>query len=260
MRIWNGIPLLAILTASCASLFALDASDKSEWPKNTYVAPRAEKAPVIDGKADDACWDQAQWDGFDYLWLGEKVTPEDFSGRYKIVWTRDRVYILCEITDDVLLDVHKDPLKQWPNDDCVEIFVDADKSGGEHTFSHNAFAYHVATDYNVVDMGPDKRPHTYNDHVKTKITKEGNLYTWEMEMTIYGDDYDEKSDKNQAMQLKAGHEMGFMMAYCDNDASPKRESFIGTIVNEGVLNNMGWKNADCFGTLVLSGAGTEPKP
>ncbi|WP_415191848.1 sugar-binding protein [Psychroserpens sp.] len=53
-----------------------------------------------------------------------------------------------------MLEKEKDPLVADWNDDNLEIFMDEDNSGSNHQFTHNAIAYHIALDENVVDMSP----------------------------------------------------------------------------------------------------------
>ena len=125
--------------------------------RTEYRAPRAATAPVVDGVADEAAWTEAAWQPIAQRWLGPEYTPEDFAGRFKVVWTPERIYLLAEIVDDVLIDTHRDPLVQYWDDDTLEIFVDEDYSGGEHRFNHNAFAYHMSLDNQAIDMGTDER-------------------------------------------------------------------------------------------------------
>jgi hypothetical protein len=42
-----------------------------------------------------------------------------------------------------------------------------------------------------------------------------------------------------------------MLAYCDNDGSPVRENFIGSKPMAGPDKNLGYINADVFGSLRL---------
>jgi hypothetical protein len=84
------------------------AGDDEAMPGD-YAAPKAVGAMVMNGKGDEASWTKVPWAPIDQLWLGEPVTPQDFSGRYKIVWNEDRLYYLIEITDDVYQDTHSDP-------------------------------------------------------------------------------------------------------------------------------------------------------
>lgn len=211
---------------------------------------KAQKSPTIDGQALDACWGNAEWLALDQLWLGNAYTNDDFNGRYKLSWDDDALYLLVEITDDVLFDQHKDPLKLWWDDDCVEVFVDEDNSGGVHQFTHNAFAYHVAMDGNVVDLATDEKPKLYNDHVTSKHVTNDKTTTWEIAVKLFSDDYiDEK--ENTPKGLSKNKKIGFALAYCDNDSSKERENFIGSVFVPGEDKNQGWINADVFGTLIL---------
>lgn len=204
----------------------------------------------LDGKATENAWYSAQWHALDQNWLGEAYTHSDFKGRYKLCWDENQLYLLVEITDDVLYDQQKDPLKRYWDDDCVEIFIDEDNSGGLHQYSHNAFAYHIAIDGNVVDIAPDREPNLYNDHVTTKINTEGKVSLWEMSIRLYPDSFiDQGSTRPQ--KLKQNNKVGFALAYCDNDGSKERENFIGSVFIPGEDKNQGWIDADVFGTLVL---------
>ncbi|WP_047245958.1 sugar-binding protein [Maribacter thermophilus] len=210
-----------------------------------------EKAPLLDGKPTETFWNLCDWLPLDQNWIGGPYEHGDFNGRYKLAWNEEALYILIEITDDILLDRTEDPLKLWWNDDCVEIFIDEDNSGGLHQFSHNAFAYHVALDGNVVDLGPDKKPRLYNDHVSSAHTTEDNLTTWELAVKVFDDSFMDGT-QNTPVSLKPGKKIGFALAYCDNDKSTERENFIGSVFVEGEDKNQGWINADIFGTLLLS--------
>ncbi|NND36488.1 MAG: hypothetical protein HKN81_05060, partial [Gammaproteobacteria bacterium] len=130
--------------------------------RTEYRAPRAEAPPAIDGIADERVWQRAPWQDLAHRWLGPEYSPDDFQGRYKVVWTERRVFILAEFTDDVLIDQYRDPLQQYWDDDCLEIFIDEDFSGGNHQFNHNAFAYHMSLDNRAIDIGTDERPHDYS--------------------------------------------------------------------------------------------------
>lgn len=211
---------------------------------------KALKSPAIDGKASDNCWNIAKWHALDQNWLGNAYTHEDFNGRYKLSWDEDALYILVEITDDILYDQYQDPLKLWWDDDCVEVFIDEDNSGGEHQFNHSAFAYHIALDGNVVDMGADKQPRLYNEHMVSKKFTEDNTSIWEIAVKLYDDTFMDGKE-NTSKRLYKNKKVGFALAYCDNDGSRERENFIGSVFVPGEDKNQGWINADIFGTLVL---------
>lgn len=216
-----------------------------------YYAVYAPEAPVIDGTADDAAWQKAPWYPLNQIWIGDSITPQDFSGRYKLVWTEDYLYILAEIQDDTLIDIHPDGLQFYWDDDCLEIFVDEDASGGIHQYNHQAFAYHVALDYRVADIGPDSLPHYYDGHVQCRRVTKGNTSVWEAAVALYPNTYQEDSPHNKPVKLHRGKVIGFALAYCDNDRSPARENFIGSTFVPGQDKNRGWIDASIFERLVL---------
>ncbi len=227
-------------------------ASKSNKPiKQLIRVKQAKTAPIIDGKADDAIWVNSEWLPLDQLWLGNPYSSEDFSGRYKLSWSNDALYLLAQIKDDKLIDNNEDPLVAWWDDDCLEIFIDEDNSGGNHQFTHNAFAYHVALDGNVVDMSTEKKGKLYNSHIDSKRITTGKTTIWEVKITLFDDTYDDNGD-NTSVTLKVNKEVGFALAYCDNDNSKNRENFIGSIVAEGDDKNRGWIDANIFGTLLLS--------
>ncbi|NRD19715.1 sugar-binding protein [Winogradskyella eckloniae] len=211
---------------------------------------KATAKPTIDGIANETIWKNSNWLPLDQTWLGNAYTPEDFSGRYKLAWTEDALYLLAETTDDKLVDNNVDPLTAWWDDDCLEIFVDEDNSGGEHQFNHNAFAYHIALDGNVVDMSTDKTGKLYNSHIESKRVTIDNTTTWEVKISLYNDLYNDHAD-NTPITLHTNKLIGFALAYCDNDYSIERENFIGSLHVEGTDKNKGWIDANIFGTLKL---------
>jgi len=251
-------PIILILLTLCffncnndkkENVETISKSTKPE--KQLREIPKAKNAIEIDGIANETSWNDAEWYPIDQIWLGDSLTQNDFSGRFKITWDNEALYVLAEIKDDTLIDKIKDPLVKWWDDDCLEIFVDEDNSGGEHQYNHNAFAYHIALNGNVVDMSTKKVGKMYNSHVKSKITTTNNTSVWEVKMYLYEDTYNDNSNSNKPVKLSTNKKVGFAIAYCDNDYSEERENFIGSIPVEGVDKNRGWIDANIFGTLKL---------
>ena len=242
--------LIVMLFMSCSKKSPTQQNEPETLPKGNYQAPLARTAPMINGIADDAAWESADWAKIDELWLGAAPTEQDFSGQYKIVWTPERLYILVSLTDDNLVDKYRDPLEQYWNDDCLEIFLDEDRSKGDHTYNYSAFAYHVSYERHSVDIGTDQEPHLFDHHVEAKWSNNGNDITWELAIDIYDDNF-EYAGNNSPVTLAAGKVMGYMVAYCDADGSNGRESFIGSIPISGQDKNLGWRDAGVFGELTL---------
>jgi hypothetical protein len=239
------------ISAAAAAASAVASQSNHDPDRSYYTAPKAKQAPYVDGVADEAAWERAQWRQIEHLWLGPEMSNADFQGRYKVVWTEHKLYILAEIVDDILIDTHRNPLEQYWDDDCLEIFVDEDHSGGEHQYNHNAFAYHLSLDNQAIDIGTDKQARSYTSHVESRWQQHGDKLTWEVSIDIYSDDYRDGSTGNRPTILVAGKILGFMLAYCDNDGSKLRENFIGSEYASGDDKDRGYIDAGLFGALEL---------
>ncbi len=250
------------LTMFIVSAFSGCAIANENEVKRTPIAQAIEDI-VIDAKASEASWNRVNWRAVDQVLIGKNLRSEDFSGRYKLLWDNAALYMLLEISDDVLIDTHPDPLISYWDDDCVELFIDEDGSGGNHQFTYNAFAYHVGLDRNVSDMGPTATSNesviqTYNDHIQSqwKRSPETKVITWELKIALYDDTFLPNSGARPVTLVK-DKQLGFMLAYCDADKAidgkSKREHFIGSYPIEGINGNkdLGYIDASVFEPMVL---------
>lgn len=220
--------------------------------RTEYLAPHSSSTLTVDGVANEQIWKQARWQELANRWLGPEYSANDFQGRYKVVWTTNKIYILVEIVDDVLIDTHRDPLVQYWDDDCLEIFLDEDYSGGDHQYNHNAFAYHMSLDNQAIDIGTNRQAQSYSHHVESRWRQHDNKLVWELAIDVYTDQYVDESDLNTPVDLVTGKVMGLMLAWCDNDGSELRENFVGSeSVPEGPKDR-GWIDAGLFGKLTLA--------
>ena len=216
-----------------------------------HSVQKANEVMLIDGLTNESVWKNAKWLPINQVWLGNPVESNDFNGHYKLTWSEEALYVLVEIKDDILRDKFQNPLERWWDEDCVEIFIDEDNSGGNHQFNHNAFAYHIDTKGNVVDIIAENTPKLFNDHVQSKMVISGeNTYRWEFKISLFSDDF-EYGKPNQKVELSVNKKIGFAIAYCDNDNSEHRENFIGSVVVEGNDKDRGWIDANIFGTIEL---------
>ena len=231
---------------------------------DTVMAYETKTPPKIDGVGDDNCWTFAKWQNIDQAWMpyGATVDTSDFKGRYKVVWSSktNRLYFLVEILDDVLVKGYQFPADGWWNYDCVELFIDEDHSGGDHTFNNNAFAYHITAGndkdkFQVIDIGSNQKPVNYSKHMNVAIKNTGTLYTWEIELTVYNDKYVPGNEKTTEVKLYPGKISGLSFAYCDNDdpnENPKtRDNFFGSVYLDEAHSNSSWQDAGLFGVLKL---------
>ena len=249
MQNHTAIVVSLLLVAACSRSFA-----------EPDVVRFAGEPITIDGKELEQSWADAEWRNMDKHIVGELPDKDDFSGRYKLLWDEQHLYLLAEITDDVLFDRYADPLLRYWDDDCLEVFIDEDASGGNHQFDYNAFAYHIALDNQAVDIGgqlEDGSPEyvLLNDHVDSQWQRqahEPHTVLWEVAIRIFDDGF--HPDKlNQPVSLTAEKKMGFMLAYCDNDGSDGREHFMGSHEIEPVNGdkNLGYIDASVFGSIRL---------
>jgi hypothetical protein len=217
--------------------------------------PHTDQAIVIDGKIDEA-WHKVQWQAMPYLMSGTRPDKSDFDGHYRLLWDKEFLYVQAKITDDILFDRSADPLVKYWDDDCLEIFIDSDASGGDHQFNHSAFAYHISLDNQVADIGEDKKPHLYNEHLKSswrRSNESPNTMMWEVAIRLYPNNYSDK-EASAPLELNKRDVIGFMLAYCDNDTSEHREHFMGShdITPVNGDKNRGWIDASVFGKIVLA--------
>ncbi len=240
----------AILLVLCMAAGNVDARPHSDG-RSLYKAPFAAEAPVTDGNIDDPAWSTARWRDINYRWLGPEYAETDFSGKFKVVWTEERLYIVVVIVDDILFDSHRDPLVQYWDDDCLEVFLDEDYSGGDHQHNHNAFAYHMSLDNRAIDIGTNGEARDYSHHVNSQWRQHGETIVWELAIDIYKSDYIDESPNNVPVILQSGKVMGLMIAYCDNDGSELRENFVGSESVPSGPKDRGWIDAGLFGALEL---------
>jgi len=265
-----------IILVICISFTACDSVPGANSEQNDFTAYFTDIAPVIDGVGNDPAWSKAEWKPIDQVWLGggnasqSNLNPPPagtFSGRFKIVWTEDRLYYLVEIMDTYLsLTRIADPYNEIYNDDCLELFINEDGKGGAHVSNNNAFAYHLSYDgVNVMDYVQGQSGGSFrngyiarNHHIKYVIgnrnNAEGtNLYTWEIEMKVFDKNYPISGSLSyQPVKLKDKKTMGFAVAYCNAGKSNRREYFMGSMYIDGSDKNVAYQDASVFAKLNLA--------
>ena len=245
--------------------------------------------PTIDGIGNDLCWQSVKWQSIGQVWIpfNGSVSASDYSGRYKVIWSSatNLLYFLIEINDDVFVDGYQPSINPGTgyNFDISEVFIDENRSRGEHRYdsattnAENAFAYHMyaafppeggvtTTPYieDMVGTQANSKWINYASHFpEFALRKTGNTMIREFSLIVYNDTYSETNKDAARVKLQAGKEMGLSVAYCDNDGlneNPKvRDNMFGS-VSEPSPGNLHWMNADYFGKAVLvSESGTEIK-
>jgi hypothetical protein len=253
------------------------------------IAANVTSVPAIDGNGDDSCWASIPWQSIEQVWIpyGDTVSPDDYSGRYKVVWSSstDLLYFLVEVTDDVFVDGFiPDSTSDIYHYDIIEVFIDEDRSGGLHVFdgtdnpgfawganAENAFSYHIYAPFPAEEKTTtscfagdlhgtrwsDSKTVDYASHFPAfALRKTGHTAVWEFSLIVYNDTYEEEHRDSARSLLHADKIMGLSLAYCDNDnprEEPKtRDNMFGSVY-EPPPGNMHWMNADYYGRLRLIG-------
>ncbi len=230
---------------------------QAQTQKDTLFAFRTAEEVTVDGSAEEECWKKADWHPIDQVWIpyGAPVSTADFKGRFKVSWDTSHLYVLAEIVDDMLSDDHPIPEQNWWDDDCVELFIDENRSGGNHERSNNAFAYHISLTYDAIDLDASGKGINYRNHLDVfRDTVGPDTYVWEIALKVYHSGYSPSDPEASRVALAPGKLMGFTLAYCDNDKGTTRENFIGSMVMTQKTANDNYITADYFGPLLLVGA------
>ncbi len=225
----------------------------AQTQQDTIYTLYTKNPAVIDGSDSDAFWAKAEWHAMDQVWIhyNQIMADGDFEGRYKVAWDKNYLYILVEVNDNILSDDHTNPTDNYWNDDCVEIFIDEDRSKGNHQFNYNAFAYHVSIFYDAIDGGTGSNVNLKNNLSVVMDTIDENTYIWEIALKIYDSTFKPSNPEASRVYLTNGKLMGFSIAYCDNDETNSRENFIGSMIMPEANANDNYITADFFGSMLL---------
>ena len=247
-----GLSILISLGTGCSD----NATEPETQPEveADYDAPRLSNAPTVDGDHTDEVWQTVPWGGLAYWITGDTINDmDDFSGRYKIGWTEERLYILVEITDDDFSSCF-DNINAVSNDDCVVIFLDEDRSGGSYQSGHQAFAYFIEIDSTVVGFSTGQYGSFayFDDHVEVAQIQRNNTNTWELAVDVFTDGYSESipAQLNPKATLESGKVLGLTVAYFDADFC-RTSCMYGSNEQETDSETMIWENADHFGAVQL---------
>ena len=221
-------------------------------PAGDFKAAKAKTPVKIDGCNTDAIWSNIEdWYDMNYVWIGEQVDTMDYHGKFKLAWDSQYLYVLVEVIDDHLNPTLKNGLENYWKGDYVEVFIDEDKSGGVHQYNHQAFAYHISTEGHAIDKSTGQETVFFDDHVDVKRSQEENRHLWEMAIKLYDKQFDESAEDNIPVKIVNQKNIGFSIAYGDNDGNNNREHFIGSKKTHGVNNDEGYINADVFGSILF---------
>jgi hypothetical protein len=233
------------------------AGNHNQYLQGYYEARFTETIPVIDGNGIDTCWNKADWAPIDQVWIGNAVSKTDYSGRFKILWTSERLYLLIQVVDDSLRlqpTGLTDVCSNIYNYDCTEIFIDENHSRDvNYSGTYKAIAYHLDTTHVCYYVGGSSGWVRLDDHLNYKMKRvASHTFEYEYEIKVFNDTYAEGSS-NTPVQLFNGKLLGLSVAYNDNDFGSTRQNMFGSKLIEGADKNISYYNASAFGELKLVG-------
>ena len=224
----------------------------TEAIEDGFFKAHKSKSPIkIDGCSKDVIWSSLNWYDMNYLSMGNRVDSVDYHGRFKLSWNSQFLYILVEVVDEKLNPTLGNGLDNYWKGDYVEVFIDEDKSGGNHKFNHQAFAYHVSTEGHTIDKNTLKETVFFDEHVEVMRSQEGNKHLWEMAFKLFDKQFNENTANNIPVEIFAQKSIGFSIAYGDNDGNNIRENFMGSKETHGNNNDEGYINSDVFGSILF---------
>lgn len=194
----------------------------------------AAQPPAIDGVVEEGLWSGARAYKIGNVIYSPPSSDADFSAYYKTLWDAKNLYVLVDVTDDSLK--NDSDSESWYQDDCVEVFIDADNSkSGE--YGDKDYQFHFDWDKTKPTMGETKHGSVAN--VEFAIVTMGNGYRAEIKFPW----------ATLGVKPSAGAKIGLDVHVNDDDDGGDRDS---KLTWRGKEDNA-WQTPSAFGTAELAG-------
>ncbi len=169
-----------VLGGLALSLFGVG----KETPPAEFECRWAETPLMVDGKAGEAAWKQAQIiDNFGVPWLGAKARPARTATKARLLWDREYLYFFADMQDaDLYADVKEHDGQTWNNDVFELFFKPAADKPGYYEFQVNAAG--TIMDMYLPRRGAGGYARFKSDgafHIDAKVRLRGTLNRWQDE-------------------------------------------------------------------------------
>jgi hypothetical protein len=199
----------------------------------------ATKAPVINGHEDEI-WASVPRHKLENVlsWFsnGEKASaptsPDDLSADFRGMWDENNLYLLVNVTDDILRHVEGD----WWQSDSVEVYIDADDAKAPQ-YGQNDFQYGFDWDKTSPTMVETKHNRTNGVEYALVTTAKGYRLVVKFPWQTLG------------VKPSAGAKVGLDVQVNDNDGGEKRKSKIAWYATQ----DNAWSTPQAFGNAELAG-------
>jgi len=194
---------------------------------------KASRSVVIDGTAEDL-WSEARQYKLSNVIYAPVSSEEDCSAYFKALWDAQNLYMLVDVTDDSLKNDSDSDL--WYQDDCVEVFIDADNSKSSD-YDEDDAQYHF--DWDRTNPTMDRFEHGSLNGVEFAMVTTEKGYRTEIKFPW------------SALGTKpsAGAKIGLDVHVNDDDDGGDRDS---KLTWRGKEDNA-WQNPGVLGTAELAG-------
>jgi len=195
------------------------------------VVIQAAKSLVIDGNEDNVWSAVHQYKIAKALYMPVS-SPNDLSAGYKAMWDQNNLYLLVDVTDEKLINDSEEHYQ----DDCVEVFIDADNSKTA-SYGEKDYAFRFAWDKTKPIM--QEGAHNRTEGVEYSIVTKNNGYCVEIKFPW----------ATLGTKPVAGTKIGLDVHVNDDDDGGDRDSKITWY--DGTDNS--WQNPQSFGNAELAG-------
>ena len=196
------------------------------------VVMPASQPPAIDGTIADA-WKTAPQYKLENVFYTPPTSSNDLSASYRAMWDHSNLYLLVEVTDDVLR--HDSPPDQWYESDSVEVYIDGDDAMGP-AYGENDFQYAFIWDKTSPQMLESKHNRTNGVQYAIVTTQNGYRVAASFPWSTIGG------------KPAAGAKIGLDVHVNDNDTGKRK-----TKISWHDREDNAWQNPLLFGTAELAG-------
>jgi tetratricopeptide (TPR) repeat protein len=234
----TGLPTLDKVVGPIAQIgrirkqIGADAIAQKARQEMAAVVMPALQAPAIDGTIGEA-WKTAPEYKLENVFYTPPTSSNDLSASYRALWDHDNLYLLVEVTDDVLR--HDSPADQWWECDSVEVYIDGDNSKAP-AYGPNDYQYAFIWDKTSPQMLESKNNRTNDVQYAIVTTEKGYRVEAKFPWTTLG------------AKASAGAKIGLDVHVNDNDTGKRK-----TKISWHAREDNAWSNPQLFGNAELAG-------
>ena len=226
-------------------LFLIILTSHNVFPQDHKIGyiTRAIEPPSIDGSRDDI-WNGANSYSIDYNYNGTSDGSGDLTANWYGLWDTVNLYLLLEVTDDIVRNSGQNAEKYWIHD-CFEVFLDMlnEKNGVETGDNPTDDKYQYRFIYGLDNEPIPEQPPSEGVVSVSKATANGYIIEIKMPWSTLIGTY-------PVGPVIIGRSIGAEFQVADLDNNPEEWMPDANFLWNNPTGE-GMKRADKFGTLIL---------